>query len=139
LFQSDPPAVHRSTSNIAEERGVESRAAGGIAEPDSFVLYRIIGNDLAPRHEKGQSRNNVRFILEREPELAHCEKRWVVNRIVDPQEEAAVLALLEAHRQPYLHSPFVAEEYRRVGWDLDPFTDGLLADREFLELAEREP
>ena len=28
---------------------------------DTFVLYRIIGNDLVPRHAKGQSRENVAF------------------------------------------------------------------------------
>ncbi len=139
MFQPDPLVAQRSASNVAGKLGGESPAVDGSAEPDSFVLYRIVGNDLVPRHETGQTRNNVRFILEREPELAHCEKRWVVNRIVDPEEEAAVLALLDRHRQPYLHIPFVAEEYRRVGWDLDAFADGLLADREFLDLGDREP
>jgi hypothetical protein len=40
-----------------------------------------------------------------EPELEACEKRWVVNRIVDPQQEAAIIALLEERGQHYLHSP----------------------------------
>lgn len=85
--------------------------------PDDFVLYRIIGNDLVPRHAKGQSRSNVAFILEHEPAFENCQKRWIINRIVDPDEEAAIIALLEKHQQPYLHIPFDPDEYRRLRWD----------------------
>lgn len=92
-------------------------------ERDNFVLYRIIGNDLYPRHRLGMSRANVQFILEHEPPLADCEKRWVVNRIVDPAEEHAIIDLLERYRQSYLHLPFVHEDYARIGWDLDCFTE----------------
>ncbi|WP_051075152.1 alginate lyase family protein [Thioalkalivibrio sp. ARh3] len=83
-----------------------------------FALYRVIGNDLWPRHRVGQSRENVAWILEHEPELPGCEKRWVVNRIVDPLEEEAILRLLEEAGQEYVHIPFRWEEYRTVGWDV---------------------
>lgn len=99
----------------------EYASKGLDGQPDTFVLYRIIGNDLHPRHRKGQSRDNVRFILDHEPPLEQCEKRWVVNRIVDPAREAEIIALLEEHRQPYLRVPFDWDEYRRVQWDLDSF------------------
>jgi hypothetical protein len=69
------------------------------------VLYRVLGNDLPPRHEIGQTLSNLRFMLDNEPELEACEKRWVVNRIVDPEQEAAIIALLEERGQHYLHSP----------------------------------
>lgn len=46
-------------------------------------LYRIIGNDLYPWHKKGQSRQDVAFVLKHETEIENCEKRWVVNRIVN--------------------------------------------------------
>ena len=49
--------------------------------PNKFVLYRIIGNDLYPRHKKGQTIENLQFILENEPELESCEKRWQESRI----------------------------------------------------------
>jgi hypothetical protein len=95
-------------------------AADPIARcPDSFVLTRIIGNDLAPRHAPGQSRENLRFVLENEEPLADCEKRWIVNRIADPAEEARILALLAEHRQPVLRIPFDPAEYARIGWDTD--------------------
>lgn len=88
-------------------------------QPDNFVLYRIIGNDLFPRHARGQSRQNLRFILENEQKLEGCEKRFVVNRIVDPGEEREVLKLLVDSGAPFIHIPFSWEEYRRVGWDIE--------------------
>ena len=97
-------------------------------ESDTFVLYRIIGNDLYPRHAKGQSRENVRFILENEPELERCEKRWVVNRIVDRDEHIKIINLLEQHSQDYLVIPFDPEEYRSIGWSVDRYPEpGFLA------------
>ncbi len=100
------------------------RLSGLHEEPDTFVLYRILGNDLPPRHEAGQTLANLRFILDHEPEFPHCEKRFVVNRIVDPEQEAAVIALLEERGQSWLHIPFVLEEYGKAGWDLESFFDG---------------
>jgi hypothetical protein len=88
------------------------------AKPDTFVFYRIIGNDLPPRHRSGQTRRNLAFILSHEPELPGCEKRFVVNRIVDPVEEAAVLALLDDAGVPYIHIPFDPDAYRLVPWDV---------------------
>jgi hypothetical protein len=66
--------------------------------PDRFCLYRIVGNDLVPRHAPGQSLANVRFILEHETELEGCEKHWILNRIVDPREEERLIELGSAAR-----------------------------------------
>lgn len=87
-------------------------------QPDSFILYRIIGNDLPPRHQSGQSLANLRFILENEPPLPGCEKRWVVNRITDPVNEAAILDLLHAHNQPVVRIPFVPADYANIPLDV---------------------
>jgi hypothetical protein len=106
------PKDEQSLKALYRDSGLDRRA-------DDFVLYRIIGNDLYPRHAIGQSRQNVQFVLDHEPKLANCERRWVVNRIVDPEEEGQIIALLEAHDQPYLHIPFDPDEYRRIGWDFD--------------------
>lgn len=99
------------------ELSLAYRAGALSKEPDTFVLYRIVGNDLYPRHERGQSRENVRFILENEPELSGCEKRWVLNRIFDADERQAIITLLEQHHQPYLEIPFEAAEFVQIGWD----------------------
>lgn len=98
-------------------------AAGLDKVPDTFVLYRILGNDLPPRHEVGQTLSNLRFMLDHEPALEACEKRWVLNRIVDPEQEAAIVALLEERGQDYLRIPFDLETYGRIGWDLHSFPD----------------
>ncbi|MCC5841975.1 MAG: alginate lyase family protein [Opitutales bacterium] len=101
-------------------------------ETDNFVLYRIIGNDLFPRHAIGQSRQNVRFILENEPSLENCEKRWVLNRIFDPAERQAIIDLLEEHDQPYLEIPFEAEAFAAIGWDYSSFPEpGFLSSATF--------
>jgi len=86
---------------------------------DTFALYRIIGNDLVPRHRKGQSRENLQFIIENEPDFPECEKRFVLNRIVDPGEEKALIRLLEKAGFSYLHIPFRWEEYKHIGLDVE--------------------
>ncbi|WP_206022138.1 alginate lyase family protein [Billgrantia bachuensis] len=84
---------------------------------NEFVLYRIIGNDLVPRHEKGQSRKNLDFILKNEPDLEGCEKRYIVNRIVDPDEENSIIGMLESAGVQYIHIPFHLDEYQGLPLD----------------------
>jgi hypothetical protein len=92
-------------------------AADRVHEPaPSFVLTRIVGNDLPPRHRAGQTLDNLRYLLDHEPSLPGCERRWVVNRIVDPDAEAAIIALLEERDERYLVRPL-----RRDGSDLPPW------------------
>lgn len=95
------------------------RASPLAAEVDTFVLYRILGNDLPPRHRDGQTRRNLAFLLKHEPELPGCEKRYIVNRIVDPREEDALLNLLERACASYLHIPFDPSEYHSISWDIN--------------------
>jgi hypothetical protein len=78
----------------------------------NISVFRILGNDLPPRHVRGQTYQNTRFILDHEPELAFGTKQWIVNRIVDPEAEADLLELLRKHGQQYLHVPFDCQEYR---------------------------
>jgi hypothetical protein len=104
------------------------RASSVTAEPDDFVLYRIIGNDLPPRHGMGQARRNLAFILEHEPDLPRCEKRFVVNRIVDAEEERRIEMLLEQAGVTYFRIPFSWAEYAQVPLDLagvpEPYMPG---------------
>lgn len=88
---------------------------------DTFVLYRIIGNDLPPRHVEGQSIANLRFILDNEPEFPAVTKRWVLNRIVDPDTERRLMAMLDEHQVGYLRIPFDLTEYREAGWRFHDF------------------
>jgi len=78
-----------------------------------LAIYRLLGNDLPPRHQVGQTLENTRFILDREPTLRRAERRWVLNRIVDAQEEGQLLELLQARGERFLRIPVDFDEYRR--------------------------
>ena len=109
------------------------------ALPATYALARIIGNDLPPRHSSGQSHDNLRFVLEHEPDFPNCEKLWVLNRIRDPREEARIVAALEAAGQDYLRLPFELEAYSRAPLDLARFpVPQYLVSPEFLALDEAE-
>ena len=99
-----PPARPRSAP--LDQRSREHRwsdlLAGAYRWPASFALYRILGNDLPPRHPAGQTRDNLAFILDHEPDLPGCEKWWIVNRILDRDEEAAIIDLLASREQRFL-------------------------------------
>ena len=90
---------------------------------NNCVLYRILGNDLPPRHSKEQTLENLKFILDNEQTLNNCEKRWVVNRIVDRQQEQAIIELLEKRNQNYIHIPFIEEEYSKTILNYEGFPE----------------
>lgn len=101
---------------LVREEAVASSANHAL---DHFVVYRVIGNDLVPRHEKGQSRKNLEFILSHEPSFEGCEKRFIVNRIVDHEEESQIISMLESASFQYIHIPFQLEEYQSLPWDVE--------------------
>ncbi len=84
-------------------------------------LIRILGNDHYPRHGRGQTLDNLKFILEHEPSFPGCRKLFLLNRIVDPEAEAKIVGELERAGMEFMRIPFVAEEYRKTGWDLEEF------------------
>lgn len=105
------------------------------AQADTFALYRIIGNDLFPRHAKGQSFGSVSFILKHEPVLQNCDKYWVLNRIRDTQEKARIMDLLSSAKQKFIDIPFDLTEYQSIGWDFDALPNpGFFASKAFSEL-----
>ncbi len=93
---------------------------------DSFALCRIIGNDLPPRHKKGQSIDNVKFIIENEPVFENCTKLWLLNRIFDSETEALLVSPLEEHGQVYERIPFNSEEFQTVGYEFSNFEDSMI-------------
>ena len=82
-----------------------------------FVLYRIIGNDLYPRHNEGQSLANLRFILEHESQFEGCEKRWLLNRIRDQSKLQGLIEVLESYGYGYDVIPFELEAFKAALWD----------------------
>ncbi|KAG9285860.1 hypothetical protein G9A89_013285 [Geosiphon pyriformis] len=91
--------------------------------PDQILLYRILGNDLPPRHKTGQTLKNVRFILDNEPKFPNTKKWWILNRIVDLEYEAALINLLKHHKQEYIRIPFDPDEYMKQDFRLEDFPE----------------
>lgn len=84
------------------------------SETDSFVLYRILGNDLPPRHQPGQTLRNLEFMLKHEPDLQDCKKVWVLNRIVNAGELQRLKSLLDAYGKSYFEIPFDQDAYLNI-------------------------
>lgn len=124
-WEEDPAVKPLLNAQPANEEALKREYEAGPLSltEDTFVVYRIIGNDLIPRHAKGQSRANVEFVLRNEPLLEKCQKLWIINRIFDEDERAAILNLLEWHRQEYIEIPFDRDEYKKIGWDFNSLPD----------------
>jgi len=95
-----------------------------------FVIYRIIGNSLPPRHGPEDTYKNLQFALENEPDLPSCDKRWLLNRLVDLEVEAKCIKLILASGQKYHTIPFDEESYKKTFLDasgmpksLNPFAE----------------
>ncbi|MDA9121208.1 hypothetical protein N9J52_04165 [Flavobacteriales bacterium] len=101
-------AFFKETARIKTLRVVTSL----IQAPFEYAIVRILGNDLIPRHGEGQTLSNLLFTLENEPDFENCKKLWLVNRIVNKQDETAVIKLLDQHQQTYIHIPFETDNYK---------------------------
>lgn len=82
------PSSQRCSSDVAT-----------VGSNHTFVFYRILGNDLPPRHRPDQTILNVKFILQNEPDYPNMEKRWVLNRIINSTARAELMALLDEKGQ----------------------------------------
>ncbi|CAG8502516.1 9268_t:CDS:2 [Dentiscutata erythropus] len=88
-----------------------------------ILLYRILGNDLPPRHKPGQTLKNLRFILEHESEFLNTKKWWILNRIANPEYEIAIINLLKFYNQNYIIIPFDDQEYLKYDFRLEDFPE----------------
>jgi hypothetical protein len=78
------------------------------------VLFRILGNDLPPRHRAGQTLENLRFTLANEKPLEGCEKRWIINRVANYEVERELTTLLSDAGHEFIRLPFKFEEYAKL-------------------------
>ena len=129
--------LERSSSGVLLPSPVLRQHAIGCdsSRGERFVLYRIIGNDLYPRHDAGQSLANLKFILEHEPPLEGCEKRWIFNRIRHPGKLDELASLLHQHGYGYDVIPFEVSAFEAVPWDWDVLpSPSFLASRAYRRL-----
>ncbi|MGH8042393.1 MAG: hypothetical protein ACREPN_10155 [Rudaea sp.] len=78
------------------------------------IFYRILGNDIPVRHRPAQTLTNLSFILKHEPELPGCEKRFLLNHIVDPQTKNRLIAMIRDAGLSWEDIPFVVDDYRKL-------------------------
>lgn len=105
-----------TTYHVTNRRPVSDPSKSG-----KFLLARIMGNDLHPRHGDGQMLRNLRFILEQEPDFSGCTKLFVLNRLFDPKSEVEAKKLINKFGAEALVIPFIPAEYAATGWDTEPF------------------
>ena len=105
-----------------------------MSQEPRVILYRILGNDLPPRHSPGQTLANLRDLLAHEPPLPGLEKRWLLNRIVDPELECQLREAIAPSGQRIDTIPFRFEDYRKIWCDLGatpedrhPWSEGFAA------------
>ncbi len=82
-----------------------------------YLLYRILGNDIPLRHQKGQTLRNLRRILEGEEGLKGLKMRWLLNRIADQEVQAQIIKLLDKYQQKYEVIPFNLGKFKRIPVD----------------------
>ncbi|CAI7868527.1 unnamed protein product, partial [Closterium sp. NIES-54] len=77
--------------------GGDGAVREGGKSPPRFIMYRIIGNNMPPLQCPSQLLWNTQYALRHEGELEGCEKRWVINQIVNRTERALLIDSLLAH------------------------------------------
>jgi hypothetical protein len=78
------------------------------------IAYRILGNDLPPRHDPDQTVENLKFCLEHEPANSWYERRFCLNRILDTEKIAVLEEMLQKAKLDYFIVPVRADEYREL-------------------------
>lgn len=86
-----------ASSTLDVPRHCLDSAHSYICRPTRFILYRLIGNDMPPLQRTGQLLWNTVYALEHEAQFPDCQKRWVLNKIVNQTIKAALLEVLNKH------------------------------------------
>jgi hypothetical protein len=115
---SSPPAHERP-----RDQKVPAFPPSESSVRDQIILYRIVGNDLPPRHKEGQTLSNLAFILKHEKSFPNTRKIFLLNRIVDPVNEAAIIRLLDEYKMEYIRAPFHEEDYTKMDFRIEDFPE----------------
>ncbi|CAI5474277.1 unnamed protein product [Closterium sp. Yama58-4] len=101
-LSSSGVSVSAGSANTAGEGRIGGDGGDGAVReggkvPPQFIMYRIIGNNMPPLQCPSQLLWNTQYALRHEGELEGCEKRWVINQIVNRTERALLIDSLLAH------------------------------------------
>lgn len=83
-----------------------------------FAMFRIIGNALPPRHSRSDNVRAVEYILKNEPRFGDCQRIWILNRILNPVEKAAILQPIKSAGEEVIDLPFDAAAHYRAFLDV---------------------
>lgn len=95
------------------------------AESMHVTLCRIIGNDLFPRHRRGQALTNLHTVLQKEQNFGGWRKLFILNRILDPGVLSEAMEAITKAGHDYEVIPFEPEAYRATRYSLDIFGNAL--------------
>jgi hypothetical protein len=120
------PTAPMATVKVSSERTL----TGGMPAdgPPHLAIFRILGNDLPPRHSPEQTIENLLFTLDHEEDFPNSSKYVILNRIIDGSKKDRLRSICEAHGVETFEIPFNPEDYRRQPLDLD-----FVADPTFFE------
>jgi hypothetical protein len=78
-----------------------------------LIIGRILGNELTPRDTPGARLAGLQRVLTQFERgyISPDERLWVVNRVIDPELQAAYVKTLQAGKEPYVVIPFDPDEY----------------------------
>ncbi|RLN83702.1 hypothetical protein BBJ28_00005790 [Nothophytophthora sp. Chile5] len=107
------------------------------ASPPTYMLARVIGNALPPRHDPARALQNLRFILEHE-RLADdgLATHWVLNRLAEPEAARQIRELLTDFGAEFTELPLELEAYARTPFHVVVEDEGL--DRVHVEVPKGE-
>ena len=108
-----------SPSSALHELEADARPAPVVA-----LACRILGNDMPPLQELGQTRKSVAFALEHEaPPPTGIKRMWLLNRIVDAHEAEALRTLLSEYNETFAELPFNVSDLRTHLMEVSTATD----------------
>ena len=80
-----------------------------------FDLWRILGNDLPPRHDPAQTEANLSFIINHETRFDNCNKKFLLNRIVDDKKLERLIDEITKNEMGYSVIPFEKDIFDTLG------------------------
>jgi len=77
----------------------------------TFGLYRVLGNDLPPRHGEMQTFKNVEFMLDNEYRADSLTQIFCLNRIADQAKVSRLKGMLDRAGVQYITIPFIQQTF----------------------------
>ena len=142
--EKPPPSIRPNEDSPSDsERGIKPGEDEPVFE-NEVGLFRILGNDLPPRHSGTQTVDGLQHIIESEPQLAGVTKVFVVNRISDEKLATELVSMLQLSKFEFHVIPFCLEHYGATKARFDGFptpgffrTEGFRRESEFAQLDAR--